>query len=138
MQSLLKEHYKFLNHGKRSKICIASRPELFLGKGVLKICSNFTGKHQYQSMISIKNHTLGWVFSCKFAAYFQRTILQELLWRATSEHLRWRSGKNKGQLLERIWCRDESLVWSLRYFVKSVFLQFLLFRIWRIFKDSKF
>ena len=29
-------------------------PEVFLGKGVLKICSKFTGEHPYRSAISIK------------------------------------------------------------------------------------
>ena len=29
-------------------------PEVFSGKGVLKICSKFTGEHPYQSVISIK------------------------------------------------------------------------------------
>ena len=32
----------------------SSPPEVFLEKGVLKICSKFTGEHQCQSMISIK------------------------------------------------------------------------------------
>ena len=31
-----------------------SRPGVFLGKGVLKICSKFTGEHPCQSAISIK------------------------------------------------------------------------------------
>ena len=34
----------------------SSPPEMFLGKGVLKICSKFTGEHQSQSVISIKLH----------------------------------------------------------------------------------
>ena len=28
------------------------------------------------------NHISAWVFSCKFAAYFQNTFLQQHLWRA--------------------------------------------------------
>ena len=32
----------------------SSRPELFLRKGVLKICSKFTGEHPCRSVISIK------------------------------------------------------------------------------------
>ena len=32
----------------------SSRPEVFLGKGVLKICSKFTGEHPCRSAISIK------------------------------------------------------------------------------------
>ena len=30
------------------------------------------------------NRTLAWVFSCKFAAYFQNTFSQEQLWMAAS------------------------------------------------------
>ena len=69
----------------------SSRPDVFLGKGVLKICSKLTGEHSCRSVISIKlqsnfygevalqlywNHTSAWVFSCQFAAYFQTTFLQ--------------------------------------------------------------
>ena len=32
----------------------SSHPEVFLGKGVLKICSKFTGEHRCRSVISIK------------------------------------------------------------------------------------
>ena len=32
----------------------SSRPEVFLGKGVLKICSKFTGEHSYRSVNLIK------------------------------------------------------------------------------------
>ena len=32
----------------------SSRPEVFLGKGVLEICSKFTGEHPCRSAISIK------------------------------------------------------------------------------------
>ena len=46
----------------------SSPPEVFLGKGVLKICSKFTGEHPCRSMIS-----------CKFARYFQNTFSQEHL-----------------------------------------------------------
>ena len=45
----------------------SSHPEVFLGKGVLKICSKFTGEHPCQSAISIVNLYC----NCKFAAYFQ-------------------------------------------------------------------
>ena len=34
--------------------CRSSHPELFLGKGVLKICSKFKGEHPCRSAISIK------------------------------------------------------------------------------------
>ena len=36
----------------------SSHPGMFLGKGVLKRCSNFTGEHPCQSVISIKLHQL--------------------------------------------------------------------------------
>ena len=32
----------------------SSLPEVFLGKGVLKICSKFTGEHTHRKVISIK------------------------------------------------------------------------------------
>ena len=32
----------------------SSSPEVFLGKGVLKICSKFTGEHPCRSVISVK------------------------------------------------------------------------------------
>ena len=59
----------------------SSSAEVFLEKGVLKICCKFTGDHQPWSVILTKllwnanqlygNETSEWVFSCKFAAYFQ-------------------------------------------------------------------
>ena len=49
----------------------SSRLKMFLRKGVLKICSKFTGKHPCQSVIAIK---LLWVFSCKFSACFHITF----------------------------------------------------------------
>ena len=59
----------------------SSRPEMFLGKGVVKIRSKFAEEHPYRSAISIKffqklywNRTSAWGFSCKFAAYLQNTF----------------------------------------------------------------
>ena len=49
----------------------SSRPEMFLGKDVLQIFSTFTGQHPCRSAIS-RNHTLAWVLSWIFAAYFQK------------------------------------------------------------------
>ena len=43
----------------------SSPPELFLGRGVLKICRKFTGEHLYRSAISIK---LLWNF-CYFRSF---------------------------------------------------------------------
>ena len=57
---------RLIFHNSRS-----SHPEVFLEKGVLKICSKFTGEHSCR----IWNHTSAWVFSCKFAAFFQNTLL---------------------------------------------------------------
>ena len=68
----------------------SSHPEVFLGKSVLKICSNFTGEHPCRSDFNkvplqrYWNRTSAWVFSCKFAAYFQNTFSQEHLWIAAS------------------------------------------------------
>ena len=45
----------------------SSRPELFLGKGALKICSKFTGEHPCRRAKQFFwNRTSTWVFSCKF------------------------------------------------------------------------
>ena len=33
----------------------------------------------------LRSHTSAWVFSCKFAAYFQNTFFQEHLWEAASD-----------------------------------------------------
>ena len=55
----------------------SSRPEVFLRNDVLKLCSKFTGERPCRSAISIKflwNRTSAWVFSCKFAAYFQKHL----------------------------------------------------------------
>ena len=60
---LNKERYGVLGHFSRSgRLHFAewissfksSRPEVFLGKGVVKICRKFTGEHPCQSAISIK------------------------------------------------------------------------------------
>ena len=63
------------------KMYRSNPPEMFLWKGVLKLCSKFTRKHPYQSVISIKllkqlywNLSLTWLFSCKFATYFQNSF----------------------------------------------------------------
>ena len=67
----------------------SSHPEVFFRKGVLKICSKFTGEHPCRSAISIKllwNCTSAWVFSCKFASYFQNTFSKEHLWVTASKY----------------------------------------------------
>ena len=66
------------------KIFGRGRSEVFLRKGVLKTCSKFTRGHPCRSTISIKLlATSAWVFSCKFAAYFQNTLrtpLDDCFW----------------------------------------------------------
>ena len=42
-----------------------------------------------------KGHTLAWVFSCKFAAYFQNTFSWEHLWRAASGYFEQRTFSQK-------------------------------------------
>ena len=61
--------------------------EVFLGKGALKIRSKFTGEHPCWSATKVAlqlywSSASAWVFSCKFAAYFQYNFSQERLWRA--------------------------------------------------------
>ena len=72
----------------RSSSKIQIPPKLLWGKGVLKICSTFTGEHPCRSAISLYwNHIPTWVFSCKFAAYFQNTFSWEHLRAGASEDL---------------------------------------------------
>ena len=44
-----------------SKHTRSSHPEVFLEKGVLKICIKFTGEHPCRSAISIKLQQSGWL-----------------------------------------------------------------------------
>ena len=46
--------HKLLNKFPNDKIGRSSQPEVFLGKGVLQLCSKWTGKHPCRSAISIK------------------------------------------------------------------------------------
>ena len=57
----------------------SSRPEVFLGKGVQKICSKFTGEHSCRcdfnkAALLYWNRTSSWVFFCKFPEYLQNTF----------------------------------------------------------------
>ena len=59
----------------------SNHPEVFLEKGVLRICIKFTGEHPCRSVTSVKlqNNFIEitlrhGVFSCKFAAYFQSSF----------------------------------------------------------------
>ena len=70
----------------------SSHPEVLLETGVLKIYNKFTGEHPRRGVISIKlqhlywNHISAWLFSCRFAAYFQKTFFKEHLLVAASEN----------------------------------------------------
>ena len=78
----LKKYFQELLENLQEKICTGvslhkQPPKVFLVTGVLKICRKFTGKLPCQSAISKQiywNHTSAWVFSCKFAPYFQSTF----------------------------------------------------------------
>ena len=64
-----------VHHSKFRSSC----PEVYLRKGVLKIYSKFTGEHpkpqcNFNKVAKHFIRTLAWVFSCKFAAYFQNTF----------------------------------------------------------------
>ena len=52
-----------------NKVLRSNLPEVFLGKGVLKICSMFTGEHACRSVISIK---------------LQNNFIEITLWRGCS------------------------------------------------------
>ena len=60
--------------------------EVFLLKGVLKIYNKVPGEHPFPSVI-YRNPTSTWVFSYKFAAYFQNAFFKEHLWTAASTFL---------------------------------------------------
>ena len=61
---------------------------MLLRKVILKICSKYTG-HRSRNVCDFnkvaKQH-LAWVFSYKFAIYFQNSFSQEHLWRVASVH----------------------------------------------------
>ena len=85
----------------RDKNARSSHPEVFLEKGVLKICSKFTGEDPCRSAISI----LAWVFSYNFGAYFSehlflRTPQNHYFWNALIVNFNvqvkpWKLGKNR-------------------------------------------
>ena len=67
-----KEKWTKIKHSYNMTDYRRSPPKVFLGNGVLKICSKLTGEHPCESLISIKLqpywiHTSAWVFSYKFA-----------------------------------------------------------------------
>ena len=72
----------------------SSLPEVFLGKGVLKICSKIYRRTSMPKCDFNKvlkqlywNHTSAWVLFCRFAAYFQNNLLLKHLWKAASGNI---------------------------------------------------
>ena len=67
-------------------------------KGVLKICSKFSGEHPCRSVISIKFRsnfieitTSAWVFSCKFAAFFRTPFTKNTSgWLLLKQFITWK------------------------------------------------
>ena len=103
-----------------------SSSEVFLRKGVLKICNKFTGEHPWRSAISrlYWNCTLSWVLACKFAAYFQNNFFQEHLWMvASGQSLFFNKAADlrPATLLKvRLW---GIFLWLLRDFCEHLFLK---------------
>ena len=64
----------------RDSIIRSSHPEVFLGKVFWKYAANLQetlmpkGDFNKNAKQLYWNHTSTWVFSCKFAAYFQNTF----------------------------------------------------------------
>ena len=56
----------------------SSHPEVFLEKGVLKICSKFTGKHPWRSVISIKLNLMH-IFTTSFLKNISGPLRLELV-----------------------------------------------------------
>ena len=93
-QSLLEFVYiiciYFQNIRYETKVNRSSRPELFIGKVVLKTCGKVTGEQTCQS-VALQlywNHTLAWIFLCKFAACFQKPLPKNISGGVASE-LKW-------------------------------------------------
>ena len=61
------DYFQLINT--KSGIYTSSHPKVFLGKGVLKICSKFTGEHSCRGVISIKLHSI-------FKPHFIETTLR--------------------------------------------------------------
>ena len=78
----LKRERKLINITEKYSITNrSSRPEVFLGKGILKICSKFTGEHSCRSVIPIQLQSnfmeIALQHGCspvKFVAHFQNTF----------------------------------------------------------------
>ena len=63
-------HLKNLSFNQHFVYIISSRPEVFLVKSVLKICSKYTGEHPCRSVISIKLQS-----SCCFAQFIIKVLI---------------------------------------------------------------
>ena len=77
-----------------------------LRKRFLKICSKFTEEHPTPTpTVALHlywNHTSSWVFSCKFAAFFQNTFSWERVWRAASRPFKIYEQKTKTNMKPEI------------------------------------
>ena len=62
------------SRGVLKKRCSENMPQIYRRTPMPKCTFNKVAKQPYW------NRTLAWVFSCKFAAYFQNTFSQEHLW----------------------------------------------------------
>ena len=101
----------------------SSRPEVFLGKGVLDICSKFTGKHPCQSAVSMKLQTNSiettLLPGCSpvnllriFRTYFPKNISEGLL---PSKHINFESNNVDCQRLSKLfqrWYLVENESWA--------------------------
>ena len=75
---LLNALHKQLSRGVLRKKCSENMQQIYKRTPMPKCDFNKLALQLYW------NRTLAWVFSCKFAAYFQNTFSQELLWMAAS------------------------------------------------------
>ena len=118
----------------------SSGPEVFLGKGVLKICSKFTGDHPCESAISIKllhilrttflKNTSGWLLLwfpevkvfwkvCGNCAFLQSKF--------PNQEIRWNYDNSCCDCTQRLWKDRNKHVYSVKIFV-FVTLTFKKFR----------
>ena len=107
--------------------CRSSPPEMFLGKGVLKICGKFTGEHPCRSVISIKLHCN----SIEIAFWYEYSPVNLLhsfrthflkIWRAASS-LDWHNKTIRQEITKFAKGRDniplEILFWDFIYLCRT-------------------
>ena len=75
------KHQKQPSRGVIRKRCTENMQQIYRGTLMQKCDFNEVAKQLYW------NRTSAWVFSCKFAAYFQNTFFKEHLWAAASENM---------------------------------------------------